>query len=134
MRVVIDTNIWISYLIGGLLQGLDEKILSNEVKVVVSEELLKELIEVSKRPKFNKIFTVKRMKELLSLLDNYAIVVYPSEKVNICRDVKDNFLLDVGLEGKVDYLITGDEDLLALNPFRKIKIVRPKEFEEILKK
>ena len=93
MRVVIDTNIWISYLVGGLLQGLDEKILSKEVKVVVSEELLKELSEVSKRPKFNKIFTAERVKELFSLLDSYAIVVYPSQKVNICRDPKDNFLL-----------------------------------------
>jgi putative PIN family toxin of toxin-antitoxin system len=41
MKVVIDTNIWISYLLGGLLQRIDEKILSKEVKVVVSDEMLK---------------------------------------------------------------------------------------------
>ncbi len=52
MKVVIDTNIWVSYLLGSLLQDLDEEILSKEIKVVVSEEMLKELSEVSSRPKF----------------------------------------------------------------------------------
>jgi putative PIN family toxin of toxin-antitoxin system len=47
MKVVIDTNIWISYLLGSLLQDLDEKILAKEIKIIVSEEMLKELSEVS---------------------------------------------------------------------------------------
>lgn len=132
MKVVIDTNIWVSYLIGSLLEDLDEKTLSKEIKIVVSEEMLKELSEVSSRPKFKNIFTTKRIKELFSLLDSYAIVVSPSQKVDACRDEKDNFLLEVALEGEADYLITGDEDLLVLNPFHGIKIIRPKDFEEIL--
>ena len=133
MKVVIDTNIWISYLLGGLLQRIDEKILSKEIKAVVSDETLKELSEVLSRPRFKNIFTAERIKELFSLLDNYAILVSPSEKVSACRDEKDNFLLEVALEGEADYLITGDEDLLVLNPFHNTKIVRPKDFEEILK-
>jgi len=133
MKVVIDTNIWISYLLGGLLQRIDEKIISKKVKVVVSDEMLKELSEVLSRPRFKNIFTVERIKELFSLFDSYAIVVSPSQKVSVCRDEKDNFLLEVALEGEADYLITGDEDLLVLNPFHNTKIVRPKDFEEILK-
>jgi putative PIN family toxin of toxin-antitoxin system len=133
MKVVIDTNIWISYLLGGLLQRIDEKILSKEVKAVVSDEMLKELSEVLSRPRFKNIFTAGRIKELFSLLDSYAIVVSPSQKVSVCRDEKDNFLLEVALEGEADYLITGDEDLLVLNPFHNIRIVRPKDFEEIVK-
>ena len=133
MKVVIDTNIWISYLLGSLLQGIDEKILSKEIKVVLSDEMLKELSEVSSRPKFKNIFTSRRIKELFSLLDGYAIVVSPSQKVNACRDEKDNFLLEVALEGKADHLVTGDEDLLALNPFHNTKIINPKDFEEIFK-
>jgi len=131
MKVVIDTNIWISYLLGSLLQGMDEKILSKEIKVVVSEEMLKELSEVASRPKFKNIFTAKRIKELFSLLDSYAIVVSPSQKVNVCRDGKDNFLLEVALEGEADYLVTRDEDLLVLDPFYNTKIVKPKDFEGI---
>ena len=133
MKVVIDTNIWISYLLGGLLQRIDEKILSKEIKAVVSDETLKELSEVLSRPRFKNIITAERIKELFSLLDSYAIVVSPSQKVSACRDEKDNFLLEVALEGKADYLITGDEDLLVLNVFHNTKIVRPKDFEEMLK-
>ena len=131
MKVVIDTNIWISYLLGSLLQGMDEKILSKEIKVVVSVEMLKELSEVASRPKFKNIFTAKRIKELFSLLDSYATVVSPSQKVNVCRDGKDNFLLEVAIEGEADYLVTGDEDLLVLDPFYNTKIVKPKDFEGI---
>jgi putative PIN family toxin of toxin-antitoxin system len=133
MRVVIDTNIWISYLLGGLLQRLDEKIFSKEIKIVVSDEMLKELSEVLSRPRFKNIFTPERIKELFSLLDSYAVVVSPSQKVSVCRDEKDNFLLEAAVEGKADYLITGDEDLLTLNPFHNTRIVRPKDFDEILK-
>jgi putative PIN family toxin of toxin-antitoxin system len=133
MKVVIDTNIWISYLLGSLLQGMDEKILSKEIKAVVSDEMLKEISEVSSRPKFKNIFTAKRIKELFSLLDSYAIVVSPSQKVNVCRDGKDNFLLEVALEGEADYLVTGDEDLLVINTFQSTKIIRPKEFEDMFK-
>jgi len=106
MKVVIDSNIWISYLLGGLLQRIDEKILSKEIKVVVSEEMLKELSEAASRPKFKNIFTAKRIKELFSLLDSYAIVVSPSQKVNVCRDGKDNFLLEAAIEREADYLVT----------------------------
>ena len=133
MKVVIDTNIWISYLLGGLLQRIDEKILSKEIKAVVSDESLKELSEVLSRPRFKNIFTAKRIKELFSLLDSYAIVVSPSQKVNVCRDGKDNFLLEVALEGEADYVVTGDEDLLVINTFQSTKIIRPKEFEDMFK-
>lgn len=132
MKVVIDTNIWISYLLGGLLEGLDEKILSGKVKVIVSEEMLKELSEVSNRPKFRNIFTDERLKELFSLLDSYAIMVSPTRKVDICRDRKDNFLLEVAAEGKADYLITGDEDLIVLNKIDKARIIKSRDFEKLL--
>lgn len=133
MKIVIDTNIWISYLLGGLLQDIDKKLILREIKVVVSDEMLKELSEVSGRPKFKNIFTAKRIKELFSLLDSYAIVVLPCEKVDVCRDKKDNFLLEVALEGEADYLITGDEDILVLGSFHNTKIIRPKDFEAMLK-
>lgn len=132
MKVVIDTNIWISYLLGGLLEGLDEKILSGKVKVIVSEEMLKELSEISNRPKFKNIFTDERLKELFSLLDSYAIMVSPTRKVDICRDRKDNFLLEVAAEGKADYLITGDEDLIVLNKIDKTRIIKSRDFEKLL--
>jgi len=55
MKVLIDTNIWISYLLGNLLQELDKKIISKKIKIVVSHEMLQELADVSNRPKFKNI-------------------------------------------------------------------------------
>jgi len=133
MKVVIDTNIWISYLLGGLLSELDEWILSKEVIIVVSEKMLKEFNKVITRPKFKTIFTTQRIKELLSLLDNYADLVSPTQRTDVCRDAKDNFLLEVALEGKVDYLVTGDDDLLALESFHDIQIINPKYFRHVLR-
>ena len=95
--------------------------------------MLKELSEVTSRPKFRHAFTHQRKKELFSLLDSYAIVVSPKQKVNACREKKDNFLLEIALEGKAKYLVTGDEDLLVLKTFYSTKIIEPKEFEDILK-
>jgi hypothetical protein len=132
MKVVIDTNIWISYLIGGLLNELDEWILSGKVKIVVSEQMLKELSEVIRRPKFKSIFTAERVKELFALLDNYAVVVSPMQRVDICRDPKDNFLLEVALEGQVDYLVTGDDDLLVMDSSRGTRILSPADFRKVL--
>ena len=57
MKAVIDTNIWISYLLGNLLDEIDELIISKKLKIIVSEEILKELSEVLQRPKFKSIFT-----------------------------------------------------------------------------
>ena len=131
MKIVIDTNIWISYLLGSLLQGLDNKIISKEIKIVASSEMLKELAAVLARPKFKEIISYKQIKELFSLIDGYAVIVSPKQKVDVCRDKKDNFLLEVALEAKAEYLVTGDNDLLVLNNFRGIKIVKPKDFEEM---
>ena len=62
MRVVTDTNIWISFLIGKALTGLSDAIISNQVRVLFSNDLFHELIEVLKRPKFKNIFQNQQLK------------------------------------------------------------------------
>jgi putative PIN family toxin of toxin-antitoxin system len=48
------------------------------------------------------------------------------------RDIDDNILLECGIMGNVDFIITGDDDLLVLEEFNGIKIVTPKEYLEII--
>ena len=81
-------------------------------------------MDVASRPKFRKVFTELQILELLTKIQNYADIVDVKSSVNVCRDVNDNFLLELCIDGKVDYLITGDEDLLILNPFKKTKIIK----------
>ncbi len=132
IRVVIDTNIWIGFLIGKALSGLSDAVIDDKIRVLFSEELFDELVEVLQRPKFKKYFSHKDITELIFLLHFKTEKIEVREHVKVCRDPKDNFLLELCLSGNADCLITGDDDLLALNPFRGIKIINYRLFREIL--
>ncbi len=67
MKAVIDTNIWISFLIGKLFAGLDDYILDGLLEVIISNEQLDEITTVIRRPKFRKHFTTDDIEEFLSL-------------------------------------------------------------------
>lgn len=129
-KVIFDTNIWISYLIGGQLGNITELLSSRKIELVLSEQLLTELTEVTSRQKFRKYFDERKVNELLKLMDilgtNYEIAEYP----NICRDPKDNFLLGLIRVSQANFLITGDQDLLELNPFERTEIIEPNQLLE----
>lgn len=133
MKVVIDTNIWISFIISNNLNELEGKILIDEVIVYTCDRLLKEIFNVLKRQKFKKYIEKESIENLNFIQMSLCKKIEIEEKIKACRDKKDNFLLDLAVKGKVDYLISGDKDLQCLNPFRGIKIISLKEFEEILK-
>jgi len=130
VRVVIDTNIWISFLIGKIISGLSDAIIEDKVLIIFSKELFDELTEVLQRPKFRKYFSQDNIKELIALLHAKTEIVEITEHFSDCRDPKDNFLLDLCVSANVDCLITGDEDLLELNPFHGIKIIDYRVFRE----
>ncbi|MCH8069742.1 MAG: putative toxin-antitoxin system toxin component, PIN family [Candidatus Marinimicrobia bacterium] len=130
LRVAIDTNIWISFLIGKTLVGLDEKIANDQVVILFSDELFNELIEVLHRPKFSKYFTRENIVELIELIHHRAEWIDIKKHFTDCRDSKDNFLLDLCFSGKGDFLVTNDQDLLVLNPFRNTRIIHYEEFNQ----
>ncbi len=127
-RLVIDTNIFISYLISNSFPKLDKHIQSNKVKLLFSQELLDEFLEVVSRPKLKKYFSEKDVIALLNNIQNHSDFIDVESHVTICRDEKDNFLLSLCADGKADYLITGDEDLLILKKFKKTTILKISEY------
>lgn len=129
-RLVIDTNVWISFLIGKELQDLKDLIVSEKVKIIISDYLLAEIKMVTSRNKLKKYFDPDIVSELLSLLDIIGEKVKPREIEKVCRDPKDDFLLALSKQGKAHYLITGDKDLLELKLFSQTKILTPKQFKE----
>lgn len=131
MRVVIDTNVWISFLIGKFLVGLSDAIIDNRVQILFSEALFAELVEVLQRPKFKKYFSGVAIEQLIVLLHEKVEWVDVASHFNDCRDEKDNFLLDLAVSGRANYLITGDEDLLVLNPFHGLEIIDYRSFQNI---
>lgn len=122
-RIVIDTNLWIHFLISKDLSNLDQDIFSGKVRLVFSQELLDEFLEVVARPKFQKFFSQDDVIDILNIIDKKADFVNVVSKIDICRDVKDNFLLSLAVDGTADFLITGDNDLLELSEIEKTKII-----------
>ena len=122
-RIIIDTNLWISFLLTKDLSKIDSLLKGNHVKLLFSQELLEEFIEVDKRPKFKKYFSQQDIKSLLSKINTKAEFITIKSTVTICRDAKDNFLLALAKDGKASHLITGDSDLLVLNKISKTEIL-----------
>lgn len=127
-RIVIDTNLWISFLITKNYTRLDEIIFTKKCILVFSQELLEEFIAVAKRPKFRRFFSASDIEEILETIQEYAEFVSVTSKTEVCKDPKDNFLLSLSLDGNADILLTGDNDLLILKKFRKTKILTISDF------
>ena len=123
-RIVVDTNIFISFLISNTFSKLDKHLQSNKTRFLFSVELLNEFLDVVSRPKLKKYFSDKDLTKLLDSINDHADFIEVTVNINICRDKKDNFLLALCEDGKADYLITGDEDLLVLKKFKKTTILK----------
>ena len=127
-RIIIDTNLWVSFLITKDFTKLDEIIFSKQGILVFSQELLDEFIEVARRPKFRRFFSDSDIEEILETIEEYADFVKVQTPVNVCRDPKDNFLLSLAVDGNADILLTGDKDLLDLTKFGETTISTISDF------
>ena len=131
-RIIIDTNLWISFLLSKKFSFIDELLDSGKVDLVFCNELLAELAEVANRPKLRKFFTSEDWTLILEVIERYAIYIPVVSSVTICRDAKDNFLLSLAKDAKANYLLTGDNDLLVLKTFDVTQIVTITEFQTII--
>jgi putative PIN family toxin of toxin-antitoxin system len=133
VKVIFDTNVWISFLIGKRLSNVKQYIVDGRIQIITCKQLITEIRLVTGREKLKKYFQEEDVNELLQLLDiiGKKVEIKPTHFIN--RDPKDNFLLDLIDFSKADYLITGDKDLLEHNPFLSAQILTTSEFEaEIL--
>ncbi len=133
-RIILDTNLWISFLITKNLKGLDQHLIEGKISLIFSEELFTEFIEVTKRPKLKKYFKAKDLSTLLDLMNSFSEMIEIHSNVDLCRDKKDNFLLNLAIDSNANFLVTGDKDLLELEKIKKTKIVTISDLIESLKK
>ena len=127
-KVILDTNIWISFLITNHHSPLDDLLFNGKVKLIFSKELIEEFLSVAKRSKFEKYFADNDIHELLQLFDSFGELVDVSSEISECRDSKDNFLLNLAVDSKADFLITGDDDLLTIKKINKTRILNWTDF------
>ncbi|MEC4817095.1 MAG: putative toxin-antitoxin system toxin component, PIN family [Scytonema sp. PMC 1069.18] len=135
MFVVFDTNVLVSYCIGGTHSTV-VRILKSSFDVgcvnLFSDQTYLELFQVLHRQKFDKFISREIRIKILEELRLTSLFVEINETFTICRDEKDNKFLDVAWNGDAEFIITGDEDLLTLSPFQGIPILNPSQFYSIL--
>ncbi|MGI0479350.1 putative toxin-antitoxin system toxin component, PIN family [Geminocystis sp. CENA526] len=128
-KFVFDCNVIISAF---LFKKSQPRLALEKVKIcgiiLLSESIINELKNVIQRDKFDRYLSLTTRQELLNDLLELADKINPTETIIDCRDPKDNKYLELAVSGKAEYIITGDKDLLVLNPFREIKIIKPDEF------
>ena len=127
-RIIIDTNLWLSFLINKGNSSLDNIFSEDLVTLLYSQELIDEFITVARRPKFKKYFSPGDLQVLLLSMSSRAMFIEVTTSIKICRDPKDNFLLALSHDGNASHLLTGDKDLLELKKFGKTKIQTVREY------
>lgn len=130
--VILDTNLWISFLISQNFSFLDEYIESGKVKLIFSDELFAEFIMVAERPKLRKYFSKEDLESLIQIIDKFGTLTEVTSEINLCRDKKDNFLLNLAVDSNADYLVTGDKDLLDIGKINKTQILTMSELKTAL--
>ena len=133
-RLIIDTNLWISYLLGLDFGSLTASIRRRSVVLLFSKELLSEFISVAGKSKFRRYFSVEELNELISFLKYFSELILVHSLVDICRDKKDNFILALALDGEASHLLTGDHDLLVIGRFGKTNIQSLREYLQVRKR
>lgn len=136
MRVVLDTNIYVSFILTGgeTLSSLFHAWQEREFEVLTSEEIVSEMEAVLDRFLKRGAITEDAEKEAIWRLNHDGRRIDVTSHINRSKDVKDNRYLACAKDGVADYLITGDKKhLLKLKTFGSTQIVSPKEFVEILR-
>ncbi len=129
MRVVIDTNVWVSRLLiadSTSARAVDSALSQSDV--MVSDATIEELSDVLSREKFDQYVPLDDREHFLRRLLQVTTIVSVISEITDCPDPSDNHFLALALDSNSDCIITGDADLLSLDPWRGIQIVSPAEF------
>ncbi len=130
-RIVVDNNALISRLLfPASVPGLAVRRAVDTAQLLVSEPVLNELADVLSRTKFDPYVSVADRQQFLRLLGSVAEMVPITYTIRACRDPNHDIFLELAVNGRADIVVTGDKDLLALNPFRSIPIITPAHYLE----
>ena len=133
MNVILDTNIWISFLLGKRLQSMKSVFQNTDIHVYVSQDLITELISVLARPKIRQYVSTESIETMWTLIREHCYVIedYPITD-SVVRDAKDVYLWSMAQAIPADIIVTGDKDLLVLGKFLNTLILPYSDFLYIL--
>lgn len=144
IRAVLDTNLLVSYLLTHhppIATLIDDLLAKDEFAIVTAPELLAELDRVLRYPKLKRYYTDKERTRFVALvlaLSEVAELPISSEEETtiprICRDPDDDRLIACAVVGEADLIVSGDDDLLALERVGDIPILTAARFLEMLER
>ena len=128
-RYVFDTNVIVSALL--FEQSVPGQAFHQAIdrgEILLSHAIAEELNDVLSREKFNRYLHRDQREQFLQALVHEARLIEIDQHVRVCRDPRDDMFLELAVCGSASCLVSGDEDLLAMNPFRGISIVTARQF------
>lgn len=135
-KIILDTNVIVSSLIQRGFPHLivQELYFERKIELCISEDLMNEYYEVLNREKFSKFPNFKANAEIiLAHIGSKATFFSPKRKVRIISDPDDNMLLELALECKADFLVTGNTNDFTIIKYRRTRIVVPRDYWEMHK-
>lgn len=126
---MIDTGVVVSALLKK--EGASREAFTKAVKdctPLLALHTLDELEGTLSKTKFEHLFSIEERVSILEFLIRHGEYVEITSDVNLCRDLSDNKFLNLAIDGKADVVLTRDNDLLVLHPFRGISILSPADF------
>lgn len=128
-RIVVDTNIYVSRLIRE--QSTPGRAVARAWKegiTLVSAATLAEIGDVLRRPEIGRFVQPEKVEPYLAQIRSVALFIANPRVIRACRDSRDDKFLEVAVHGRADLILTGDQDLLALDPFHGIRILTPADY------
>jgi putative PIN family toxin of toxin-antitoxin system len=132
MRIVLDTNIFISAVLGGRLGVIVDEWKAGKFTLIITDAIAREYLDVINRPKF-KIPENEIIATTDYLLQTAEFVTAQEEISFIVADPTDNKFLEAAIAGKANLIVSGDNHLLELKSFREVPIITAREFITQLK-
>ena len=127
MKIVIDSNVFVSsFFWGGNPKEVFERVINGLDELFISDAIIEEITSVMGSSKFN--VNGDEIEDYVEIISKYSKNI----SVFISRDQNDNKIIQCAVDGNVDYIITGDKDLLVLSNYESIKIMNPKDYLKLV--
>ena len=115
---------------GGKPEKIIDGVIEGKFELISSTKQFEEIVRVLNYPKFD--FSDNQKQRFLLLITELASIIRTKKELRIVDDIDDNMILEIANETKIDYIVTGDDDLLRLKEFKNTKIVTVSDFLDIL--
>lgn len=134
MKVIVDTNLWISFLIGHQTHLVRQMLNDERFDVYVCDYLIEEIRNVASRDKIRKYVSENDLKDMLAIIHAFCqFADIKSEAApSAIRDPKDLYLLSFAETIGANYIVSGDADLTDLRFHKQTKIIKPADFKSLM--